>query len=90
MPKLEARGLEQLLLHQFLAGLPNAVCRQLRAMGDAKELSSTLERAKLLMSLEEENPVANVSQSQRDCIPKGKNLACHLAKNHAKSCKNHA
>ena len=23
-------------------------------------------------------------------LPKGKNYACHLAKNHAKSCKNHA
>ena len=68
MPKLEARAREQLLLHQFLAGLPNAVSRQLRATGDAKELTSTLERAKLLMSLEEEQPVASVSQSQRDCI----------------------
>ena len=70
MPKLEARARarEQLLLHQFLAGLPNAVSRQLRATGDAKELMSTLERAKLLMSLEEEQPVASVSQSQRDCI----------------------
>eukprot|EP00731_Ephydatia_muelleri_P021178 Em0013g905a len=68
MPKLEARAREQLLLHQFVAGLPNAVSRQLRATGDAKELTSTLERAKLLMSLEEEQPVASVSQSQRDCI----------------------
>ena len=31
-------------------------------------LTSTLERAKLLMSLEEENSFASVSQSQRDCI----------------------
>eukprot|EP00731_Ephydatia_muelleri_P021832 Em0014g423a len=68
MPKLEARAREQLLLHRFVAGLPNAVSRQLRATGDAKELTSTLERAKLLMSLEEEQPVASVSQSQRDCI----------------------
>ena len=68
MPKLEARAREQLLLHQLLAGLPNAVSRQLRATGDAKDLTSTLERAKLLMSLEEEQPVASVSQSQRDCI----------------------
>ena len=43
MPKLEARAREQLLLHQFVAGLPNAVSRQLRATGDAKELTSTLE-----------------------------------------------
>ena len=65
---LEARAHEQLLLHQLLAGLPNAVSRQLCATGDAKDLTSTLERAKLLMSLEEEQPVASVSQSQRDCI----------------------
>jgi hypothetical protein len=68
MPNLEARAREQLLLHQFLAGLPSAVSRQLRATGDAKELASTLERAKLLMSLEEEQPVASVSQSQRDRV----------------------
>ena len=79
MPKLEARAREQLLLHQFLAGLPNAVSRQLRATGDAKELTSTLERAKL----EEEQPVASVSQSQRDCIVaelQGQVLALHSEK----------
>eukprot|EP00731_Ephydatia_muelleri_P032478 Em0024g22a len=65
MPKLEARARKQILLHRFLSGLPNAVSRQLHATGDAKELTSTLE---LLMSLEEEQPVASVSQSQRDCM----------------------
>ena len=50
MPMLEARAREQLLLHQFLSALPNAVSRQFCATGDAKELTSTHEPAKLLMS----------------------------------------
>ena len=38
MPDVDAAARGQLLLHQFLAGLPTAVSRQLRASGETKEL----------------------------------------------------
>ena len=61
MPKLDSTLKEQLILHQFVAGLPATVCRQLRAAGDMTNLQSTLERAKLLLSLEAEQNVAAVA-----------------------------
>ena len=61
MPKLDLALKEQLILHQFVAGLPATINRQLRATGDMTNLQSTLERAKLLLSLEEEQKVAAVT-----------------------------
>ena len=61
MPKLDLALKEQLILHQFVAGLPATINRQLRATGDMANLQSTLERAKLLLSLEEEQKVAAVT-----------------------------
>ena len=61
MPNLEAAARDQLLLHQFLAGLPATVSRQLRAVGEAKSLQSALERARLLMAMDNQVPVAAVS-----------------------------
>ena len=61
MPKLDAGAKEQLIIHQFLAGPPNTVSKQLRAAGDTTRLQTTFDRAKLLMSLEEEQSVANVN-----------------------------
>ena len=48
MPDLGAQTCDQLLLHQFLTGLPAAVSGQLRATGEAHEMDKVLERAKLL------------------------------------------
>eukprot|EP00731_Ephydatia_muelleri_P029475 Em0020g1119a len=38
MPKLDAGAKEQLIIHQFLAALPNIVRKQLRAAGDTTRL----------------------------------------------------
>ena len=40
MPELDAPAREQLLLHQFLAGIPDSVSRQLRATGEIKTLDA--------------------------------------------------
>ena len=53
MPKLDATTRDQLLLHQFVAGLPQAVSWQLRATGEAKDLAAMMERARLLISLDD-------------------------------------
>ena len=57
---LEGEALvDQLLLHQFVAGLPMQVSKQLLADGATTELKSTVQRTKLLMSLDEQQPVAS-------------------------------
>ena len=65
MPGLEANTKKQLVLHQFLAGLPSTVSRQLRAAGETKNLETAVERAKLLLALGEQDnvkPAAAVSE----------------------------
>ena len=53
MPGLDATSHDQLLLHQFLAGLPVPVSQQLRQNGEANNL--VMERARLLMSIDNES-----------------------------------
>ena len=55
MPSLDATAKKQLLLHQFLAGLPQALNRQLRAAGETTDLEKAIERTKLLLALEEQD-----------------------------------
>jgi len=62
MPTLEAAGQKQLLLHQLLAGLPTAVSRQLRATGDTNDIDNVLERARLLLMMDEQQQLAAVSE----------------------------
>ena len=52
MPRLDNTACDQLLLHQFLAGLPSSLSWQLRATGEARDLNSSVERARLLMSID--------------------------------------
>ena len=52
MPDIDTNARDQLLLHQFLTGLPLAVSKQLRASHDAKSLDKAVERARLLMAIE--------------------------------------
>ena len=52
MPDIGNAARNQLLLHQFLVGLPVKICKQLRAAGDVTSMETALERARLLMSLE--------------------------------------
>ena len=66
MPGLEETARNQLLLHQFLAGVPHSVSRQLRATGETKNLMKTVERARLLMAIDVENQTAAVSDKPGD------------------------
>jgi len=54
MPSLEAASQKQLLLHQLLAGLPNFVSKQLWATGETNDIDSVLERARLLLMMDEQ------------------------------------
>lgn len=56
MPGIDSKTSDQLLLHQFVAGLPISVSKQLRAAGAVTDLTEVIKRAKLLMSLEEAPP----------------------------------
>ena len=55
MPEIDSKARDQLLLHQFIAVLPLRVSRELRAAGETKELGVTLQRARLLLSLEDQH-----------------------------------
>ena len=60
MPELkDSATRKKLLLHQFLAGLPQAVSRQLRAAGETKDLDTVVECARLLLALNEQDERAN-------------------------------
>ena len=66
MPDLPQDAREQLLLHQFLSGLPTAISKQLRSTGENKRLEPTVERARLLMAIEsdqESKTVATISEN---------------------------
>lgn len=82
MPELrdkEAR--EQLLLHQFLAGLPTDVARQLRATGDTTKLDTVAERARLLMALDTQATAAIRTSTSKDsdCHDEVKQLRDQIA-----------
>lgn len=61
MPDLASSAKEQLLLHQFLVGLPGDISKQLRATGVTNTLSETVERAKLIMVVDSHSQAAAVS-----------------------------
>ena len=68
MPGLTNKAREQLLLHQFLTGLPSAISKQLCSLGDKKAPDMTVERTQLLISIEkdhEQKGVAPISQEDR-------------------------
>ena len=62
MPGLDAPGREQLLLHQFLAGIPEYVSRQLRATDEIKTLGIAVTRARLLMTIDDHGQAAAVTE----------------------------
>ena len=64
MPDADAATHTQLLLHQFVSGLPVHIGKQLRATGDVSDLDRVLERAKLLMTIEEPQKTAAVQTSE--------------------------
>ena len=61
MPDLDAASRDQLLLHQFLAGLPETISRQLRSTGETKALDKAVERARLLFTIDSQDPVAAIT-----------------------------
>ena len=60
MPELNKDTRDNLVLHQFVAGLPTHISTQLRATGETKKLDDTVERTRLLMSISPQAPVAAV------------------------------
>ena len=64
MPVLAAEAKQQLLVHQFLAGLPVSVSQQLRATGDTKVVDQVVERAKLLMIVQEQTAAVTSEETE--------------------------
>ena len=60
MPDVEEGTRKQLLRHQFLAGLPAAISKQLRATGEIDDLEKMVDWAKLLLTLDHEERAATV------------------------------
>ena len=53
MPELSHNASKQLLIHQFLTDLPAPVSCQLRAVGNTTNLEQLVERAKVLMVVDD-------------------------------------
>ena len=64
MPDADATMHNQLLLHQFVHGLSAHIAKQLQATGEVSDLDRALERAKLLMTMEEPQKTAAVQTSE--------------------------
>ena len=64
MPDISAQTMDQLLLHQFLTGIPYDVSKQLRATGATDTLKTAVERAKILMTVEQHAPANPVAAAQ--------------------------
>ena len=64
MPEASEGTRKQLLLHQFVSGLPVNISKQLRATGALDNLDVVVERAKLLMTIEEPQKTAAVQSNE--------------------------
>ena len=62
MPGLEEAVREKLVLHQFLAGLPDNISKQLRTTGEVLKLEAAVTRTRLLMTVDDQDQSAAVSQ----------------------------
>ena len=58
LPDLEQAAKEPLLLHQFLAGIPESIAKQLRASGEVTTLDAAITHARLLMTIDSDSVVA--------------------------------
>ena len=54
LPSADASTSKELLLHQFISGLPSSLSKLLRTGSQIDDLKTAMERAKLLMTLKEE------------------------------------
>jgi len=60
-------------IHQFLTGLPTAISRQLRATGEATELDKVVERARLLLTINNQEPLQSVAATGTSAGPDHQN-----------------
>ena len=77
MPNMDKSARDQLLLHQLLAGLPEYVSRQLRATGETQTLDAAIMRARLLMSIDDHEQTAPITDSSSE-IQSLKKQVAHL------------
>ena len=68
MLEIDATTQQQLLLHQFLTGIPVEVSKQLQAVGEIEDLDRIMQQAKLLMTLEYSKNTAAIGKQQTDAI----------------------
>ena len=68
MPDADAQTRKQLLIHQFLTGIPVEVSKQLRATGEIEDLDRLIQQAKLLMTLDCREKTAAVEKQQMDTV----------------------
>lgn len=68
MPEADATTRKQLLIHQFLTGIPVEVSKQLRAVGEIDDLDRLMQRTKLLMTLDCSEKTAAVGKQQVDAV----------------------
>ena len=66
MAGLAKEARDQLLIHQFLVGLPESVSRQLRGTGDTKDLERLAERAKILITAMEQERVSAITTTDSE------------------------
>ena len=66
MPDLDQGTRNQLLLHQVIAGLPVHVGRQLRAIGETTNLDKVIERARILMTMDQQEQAAMVTEKDKE------------------------
>jgi len=66
MPGIDTTSHGQLLLHQFLASIPGHISQQLQAMSNTTDLQRVVEKACLLMSINEQP--ANIATSSNAIV----------------------
>ena len=55
IPGINKEAKDSLLLHQFVAGLPELITKQLRASGEVKTLEGVVTRARLLVTVDSQS-----------------------------------
>ena len=64
MPEAEAATRTQLVLHQFITGLPIHFSKQLRASNEVSNLDKVLERTQLLLTIEKQKKSAAIEAKE--------------------------
>ena len=70
MPELSGDASRQLLIHQFLIGLPTPVSCQLQAVGNMTDLKQLVRRAKVLMIVDDNSREIAAVQLETSELPK--------------------